>query len=72
MAISGMNIPIPVNLFFGHAYVEERPLDDNNFSMKMILSHPIFGVMFRYKGRFNLGGGLHNKRMQSDAAKPRR
>ena len=53
--IFGMDIPIPVNLIFGNAYVEERPLDENNFSMKMILSHSIFGVMFRYEGKFSLG-----------------
>lgn len=54
--VFGMDIPIPVNLIFGNAYVEERPLDENNFSMKMILNHPIFGVMFRYEGKFSLGG----------------
>jgi hypothetical protein len=53
--IFGRDIPIPVNLVFGHAYVEERPIDDNTFSMKMILTHPIFGVLFRYEGKFLLG-----------------
>jgi len=53
--IFGKKIPIPVNLFFGNAYVEERPLGENNFSMTMILKHPIFGVMFRYEGKFSLG-----------------
>jgi hypothetical protein len=70
--IFGVKIPIPVNLFFGNAYVEERPLDENNFSMKMTLIHPIFGVMFRYEGKFRLGGDLHTKRMQLDAAESRR
>ena len=50
----GINIPIPVNLLFGRAYVEERPIDENTFSMKMIMEHPIFGVMFRYQGQFTL------------------
>lgn len=50
--IFGVNIPIPMNLLFGNAYIEERPIDDENFSMKMIIKHPIFGVMFRYSGRF--------------------
>ncbi len=53
--ILGKDIPIPANLLFGNAYVEERPLDENNFSMKMILRHPIFGVLFRYEGKFSLG-----------------
>ena len=50
--IFGINIPIPMNLVFGNAYVEERPLDDENFSMKMIIQHPLFGVLFRYSGKF--------------------
>jgi len=52
--IFGKYIPIPVNLLFGRAYVEERQIDENRFSMKMILEHPLFGVMFRYRGIFNL------------------
>ena len=48
----GINIPIPINLFFGKAYIEERPIDDENFSMKMIIKHPLFGVLFRYSGKF--------------------
>lgn len=52
--IFGKDIPIPVNLLFGHAYVEERPLDDTKFSMKMVLTHPTFGVLFRYEGSFLL------------------
>ena len=50
----GRNIPVPIGLFLGSAYVEERPVDENHFSMKMILKHPIFGVMFRYEGIFGL------------------
>lgn len=53
--IFGIDIPVPVGLFFGHAYVEEKPIDENNFRMKMILEHRLFGVMFRYQGEFNLG-----------------
>ena len=50
----GKDIPIPVGLLFGKAYVEERPVDENNFEMKMTLEHPLFGVMFRYTGAFTL------------------
>lgn len=53
--ILGIKIPIPVNLIFGHVYVEERPIDDDTFSMKMIMEHPLFGIMFRYSGQFSLG-----------------
>ena len=50
----GRDLPIPVGLLFGKAYVEERPVDENNFEMKMTLEHPLFGVMFRYAGAFSL------------------
>ena len=52
--LPGVTIPIPINLMFGSAYVEERPIDENTFSMKMIIKHPLFGVMFRYSGKFKL------------------
>lgn len=50
--IFGINIPIPMNWIFGNAYIEERPLDDKKFSMKMIIKHPLFGDLFRYSGKF--------------------
>jgi hypothetical protein len=50
----GRDLPIPVGLLFGKAYVEERPVDENNFEMKMTLEHSLFGVMFRYAGAFSL------------------
>ncbi|MGH1487719.1 MAG: DUF4166 domain-containing protein [Cellvibrionaceae bacterium] len=52
--VFGKSIRIPIDLIFGKAYVEERPIDDDKFSMKMILEHPLFGVMFRYNGQFTL------------------
>ena len=48
----GVNVPIPLNLIFGNAYIEERPLDDENFSMQMIIQHPVLGLLFRYSGKF--------------------
>ena len=68
----GKCIRIPVGLLFGKAYVEERPIDEDRFSMKMILQHSVFGVMFRYNGQFSLEENPHSKRMQSDAAEPGR
>jgi hypothetical protein len=47
-----IKIPIPINLLFGRAYIEERPIDETHFSMKMIIKHSLFGVMFRYSGQF--------------------
>jgi len=51
--ILGINIPMPINLLFGNAYIEERPINNEHFSMKMIIKHPLFGVMFRYSGTFS-------------------
>jgi len=50
--IFGVKIPLPINLLFGNAYIEERPIDDTHFSMKMIIKHPLFGILFRYSGQF--------------------
>lgn len=52
--ILGFNIPVPAGLLFGKAYVEERPIDENTFSMRLELKHPMFGVLFHYKGQFSI------------------
>lgn len=50
----GFFVPVPVQLFFGNAYVEERPAGDDRFTMKMELEHPLLGTLFRYQGAFDL------------------
>jgi hypothetical protein len=50
----GVDVPIPVGLLLGRAYVEERPVDAQNFSMRMSLRHPLLGELFRYSGSFSL------------------
>jgi len=52
--ISGIDIPLPLNMVLGHIYVEERPIDENTFSMKMTMRHSLFGDLFRYMGIFSL------------------
>lgn len=52
--IFDFELPIPAGLLFGKAYVEERPIDEDSFSMKLELNHPIFGILFRYQGRFSI------------------
>ncbi len=56
--IFGHTVPIPVGLFFGKAYVEERPIDADSFSMKMELVHPLFGTLFRYRGHFSIASNV--------------
>jgi len=52
--VFGFMLPIPGRWLMGKVYVEERPIDDQYFSMKMTLIHPLFGPLFRYSGRFEL------------------
>ncbi len=54
--VAGLRIPLPLGLFLGTAYVEERPdpQDADRFTMKMLLRHRWFGDVFRYSGRFHL------------------
>lgn len=52
--VANISIPIPLRLILGTAYVEERPIDSTKFSMKMELEHPLFGMLFQYRGEFSL------------------
>lgn len=51
----GYDLPIPGRWLMGKVYVEERPIDDQYFSMIMTLTHPLFGQLFKYSGKFELG-----------------
>lgn len=51
----GIDVPLPLRLLLGRAYIEERPTDAGRFSMRMVLTHPLFGELFRYRGSFSLG-----------------
>jgi hypothetical protein len=48
------SIPVPINYLIGKAYIEEMPVSDTEFSMMMVLTHPIFGQTFQYNGRFSI------------------
>ncbi|WP_091792931.1 DUF4166 domain-containing protein [Lysobacter sp. yr284] len=50
----GADVPLPLGLLLGRAYIEERPVDAGHFSMRMTLTHPLLGELFRYRGRFSL------------------
>jgi len=52
--VFGFNLPVPAGLLFGKAYVEERPIDENTFSMRLELRHPVFGILFHYRGQFSI------------------
>lgn len=52
--IWGYDLPIPGNLLMGKVYVEERPINNDSFSMKMTLTHPLVGTLFKYSGTFQI------------------
>lgn len=45
-------IPIPEALVLGHTTIEEVAVDDKYFTMDFRLTHPLFGQIYRYAGRF--------------------
>ena len=47
-----LHIPIPEWLVLGHTTIVERAVDDAHFEMDFRLTHPLFGQVFRYSGRF--------------------
>ena len=50
--LSGMTVPVPLGLILGKGYAEEEAIDDNNFRMKMNITHSVFGKMYEYRGFF--------------------
>jgi hypothetical protein len=46
-------IPMPIEWLFGRGNAYEIVVDDNNFAMKMTISHKVFGVLYDYSGEFN-------------------
>jgi hypothetical protein len=47
-----VTISIPEWLTLGHATIVEEALDDTHFAMDFRLTHPWFGQLFRYSGKF--------------------
>jgi len=50
--IGAVLVSIPEWLVLGHATIVEEALDDKCFAMDFRLTHPLFGVLFRYSGKF--------------------
>jgi hypothetical protein len=48
----GLLIPIPEWLLLGHTTIVERALSDTEFEMDFRMTHPLFGEVFRYSGKF--------------------
>jgi len=52
--IKGLTIPLPIKTMIGESYIEEMPISDNEFEMKMTIIHPLLGETFAYNGRFSV------------------
>ncbi|MDD9900083.1 MAG: DUF4166 domain-containing protein [Alphaproteobacteria bacterium] len=52
--IFGFLLPLPLGLFMGKGMAEETPIDDNTFSMKMEINHPLWGKVYGYSGVFTM------------------
>ena len=52
--IGPLTLPLPGRLVFGRVYVEEMPIDERRFAMKLEIAHPLLGRLFSYNGEFKL------------------
>lgn len=52
----GLFIPLPLTLLLGEGYAEETPIDDETFDMMTHITHPWWGKVYEYKGRFSRVG----------------
>lgn len=52
----GHFIPVPLTLLMGRGYAEEIAVDDKTFDMITHITHPWWGKVYEYKGRFTLRG----------------
>lgn len=52
LKLGNLLIPIPEALILGHTTIEEMGVDAQHFSMDFRLTHPLFGQIYRYSGRF--------------------
>ncbi len=47
-------ISLPLDRIIGRGSAEETPVDDDTFSMKMEIRHPLWGRVFSYSGTFKI------------------
>jgi len=54
LKLLGHLIPAPLHWIIGRGDAIERAVDDDHFDMEVTLSHPLFGELYRYAGRFKV------------------
>ena len=50
----GHFIPLPLNAILGSGYAEETAVDENTFDMFVKITHPLWGKIYQYDGRFTM------------------
>jgi len=50
----GHFIPLPLTILMGAGNAVEFPVDDNTFDMEVSITHPWWGEIYGYKGRFEV------------------
>lgn len=50
----GRSIPLPLTFLMGEGNAEEVAIDDNTFDMVVTITHPWWGKIYEYKGRFKV------------------
>jgi hypothetical protein len=56
LKLLGHYIPIPLTLLIGEGNAIEHPIDDDTFDMQVDVTHPWWGKVYGYKGRFQFKG----------------
>lgn len=51
----GHFIPLPLTFLMGRGYAEEIAVDETTFDMITHITHPLWGRVYEYKGRFIIG-----------------
>ncbi|VAW75752.1 hypothetical protein MNBD_GAMMA15-2465 [hydrothermal vent metagenome] len=52
--VFGYFIPLPITFILGRGDAEETPVDDDHFDMNVKITHPWFGEVYSYAGRFRV------------------
>jgi predicted DCC family thiol-disulfide oxidoreductase YuxK len=54
LSLFGHFLPLPLTWVLGTAYCEETVVDDRTFDMVTDITHPLWGRVYEYKGRFRV------------------
>lgn len=54
LCLFGHYISLPLTMLMGEGYAEEWAVNDNTFDMITHITHPLWGKVYEYKGRFEV------------------